>query len=134
MKEKKLTVIGDVDPVDIVEKVQKHWPNVDIISVSPMKEEKKAPPPETKPKEKSENFKDVVRYLFKEIDFRIENCGLQSSALLLIISVMTIPATINNKGVDVVVLVAIVILVGLFSLQRYGADRVGWFFALVVLL
>uniref|UniRef100_A0A0A0LRC4 Potassium transporter n=1 Tax=Cucumis sativus TaxID=3659 RepID=A0A0A0LRC4_CUCSA len=35
---------------------------------------------------------------------------------------------------DVVVLVAVVILVGLFSLQRYGTDRVGWLFAPVVLL
>lgn len=31
-------------------------------------------------------------------------------------------------------LVAVVILVGLFSLQRYGTDRVGWLFAPVVLL
>ncbi|KAL9453066.1 hypothetical protein AB3S75_008793 [Citrus x aurantiifolia] len=34
----------------------------------------------------------------------------------------------------VVVLVAVVILVGLFSLQHYGTDRVGWLFAPVVLL
>ncbi|XP_073312174.1 potassium transporter 11 isoform X2 [Primulina huaijiensis] len=35
---------------------------------------------------------------------------------------------------DVVVLVAVVILVGLFSVQHYGTDRVGWLFAPVVLL
>uniref|UniRef100_A0A5B7BUM9 Potassium transporter n=1 Tax=Davidia involucrata TaxID=16924 RepID=A0A5B7BUM9_DAVIN len=35
---------------------------------------------------------------------------------------------------DVVVLVAVVILVGLFSMQHYGTDRVGWLFAPVVLL
>lgn len=35
---------------------------------------------------------------------------------------------------DVVVLVAVVILVGLFSLQHYGTDRVGWLFAPIVLL
>ncbi|KAH9747284.1 Potassium transporter 11 [Citrus sinensis] len=34
----------------------------------------------------------------------------------------------------VVVLVAVVILVGLFSLQHYGTDRVGWLFAPIVLL
>ncbi|CAL0309720.1 unnamed protein product [Lupinus luteus] len=34
----------------------------------------------------------------------------------------------------VVVVVAVVILVGLFSMQHYGADRVGWLFAPVVLL
>lgn len=34
----------------------------------------------------------------------------------------------------VVVLVAVVILVGLFSVQHYGTDRVGWLFAPIVLL
>ncbi|KAI0494985.1 hypothetical protein KFK09_025131 [Dendrobium nobile] len=35
---------------------------------------------------------------------------------------------------DVVILVAVIILVGLFSLQHYGTDKVGWLFAPVVLL
>ncbi|XVF46034.1 hypothetical protein PTKIN_Ptkin02bG0255600 [Pterospermum kingtungense] len=35
---------------------------------------------------------------------------------------------------DVVVVVAVVILVGLFSLQHYGTDRVSWLFAPIVLL
>lgn len=35
---------------------------------------------------------------------------------------------------DLVVLVAVVILVGLFSLQHYGTDKVGWLFAPIVLL
>ncbi|WOL17708.1 putative potassium transporter 11 [Canna indica] len=35
---------------------------------------------------------------------------------------------------DVVVLVAVVILVGLFSVQHYGTDKVGWLFAPIVLL
>ncbi|EEF38737.1 Potassium transporter, putative [Ricinus communis] len=35
---------------------------------------------------------------------------------------------------DVVVLVAVVILVGLFCMQHHGIDRVGWLFAPVVLL
>jgi len=34
----------------------------------------------------------------------------------------------------VVVVVAVVILVGLFSIQRYGTDKVGWLFAPIVLL
>ncbi|GLT49477.1 hypothetical protein SLA2020_230290 [Shorea laevis] len=38
---------------------------------------------------------------------------------------------INN---GVVVVVAVVILVGLFSMQHYGTDKVGWLFAPVVLL
>ncbi|KAG6395888.1 hypothetical protein SASPL_142021 [Salvia splendens] len=35
---------------------------------------------------------------------------------------------------DVVVIVAVIILVGLFSMQHYGTDRVGWLFAPIVLL
>ncbi|GER41014.1 potassium transporter [Striga asiatica] len=35
---------------------------------------------------------------------------------------------------DVVVLVAVFILVGLFSVQHYGTDKVGWLFAPIVLL
>ena len=35
---------------------------------------------------------------------------------------------------DVAVLVAIVILIFLFSMQRYGTDKVGWLFAPVVFL
>ncbi|KAG4949263.1 hypothetical protein JHK85_043135 [Glycine max] len=35
---------------------------------------------------------------------------------------------------EVVVLVAVVILVGLFSMQHYGTDKVGWLFAPIVLL
>ncbi|KAK6917009.1 Potassium transporter [Dillenia turbinata] len=35
---------------------------------------------------------------------------------------------------DIVVLVAVVILVGLFSMQHYGTDRVGWLFAPIVLV
>lgn len=32
------------------------------------------------------------------------------------------------------VLVAVIILVGLFSMQHYGTDKVGWLFAPIVLL
>ncbi|XP_077244444.1 putative potassium transporter 11 isoform X1 [Tasmannia lanceolata] len=35
---------------------------------------------------------------------------------------------------DIVVVVALLILVGLFSMQHYGTDRVGWLFAPIVLL
>lgn len=37
-------------------------------------------------------------------------------------------------GTDYVILVAVVILVGLFSMQHYGTDKVGWLFAPIVLL
>lgn len=39
-----------------------------------------------------------------------------------------------NLSNDVVVLVAVLILVGLFSMQHYGTDKVGWLFAPIVLL
>ncbi|KAF7801352.1 potassium transporter 10-like isoform X1 [Senna tora] len=39
-----------------------------------------------------------------------------------------------EMSTGVVVLVAVVILVGLFSMQHYGTDRVGWLFAPIVLL
>lgn len=35
---------------------------------------------------------------------------------------------------DIVVLVSIVILIGLFSMQHYGTDKVGWLFAPIVLI
>ncbi|RWR89488.1 FK506-binding protein 4-like protein [Cinnamomum micranthum f. kanehirae] len=40
MKEKKLTVIGDVDPVNVVGKLRKLW-RTEIVSVGPAKEPKK---------------------------------------------------------------------------------------------
>ncbi|XP_059444657.1 heavy metal-associated isoprenylated plant protein 39-like [Corylus avellana] len=40
MKDQKMTVIGDVDPVDIVKKVKKYW-HTEILTVGPAKEEKK---------------------------------------------------------------------------------------------
>ncbi|PKU76448.1 putative potassium transporter 11 [Dendrobium catenatum] len=43
---------------------------------------------------------------------------------------------VNHPNISngVVILVAVVILVGLFSLQHYGTDRVSWLFAPIVLL
>ncbi|XP_025880952.1 probable potassium transporter 11 isoform X1 [Oryza sativa Japonica Group] len=35
---------------------------------------------------------------------------------------------------DVVVIVSVIILIGLFSMQHYGTDKVGWLFAPIVLL
>ncbi|RYR13493.1 hypothetical protein Ahy_B04g070460 isoform D [Arachis hypogaea] len=50
------------------------------------------------------------------------------------ISVLSAAGGIKVNRPGVVVLVAVVILVGLFSLQHYGTDRVGWLFAPIVLL
>lgn len=57
MKEKKLTVIGAVDPVSVVSKLRKYW-QADIVSVGPAKEpEKKEEPKKEEPK-KEEPPKD----------------------------------------------------------------------------
>ena len=45
MKAKKLTVIGPVDPVNIVSKLRKYWPLTNIISVGPAEEPKKKEEP-----------------------------------------------------------------------------------------
>uniref|UniRef100_A0A0D9ZQL0 Potassium transporter n=1 Tax=Oryza glumipatula TaxID=40148 RepID=A0A0D9ZQL0_9ORYZ len=39
-----------------------------------------------------------------------------------------------NMSTDVVVIVSVIILIGLFSMQHYGTDKVGWLFAPIVLL
>ncbi|KAI3775916.1 hypothetical protein L1987_45676 [Smallanthus sonchifolius] len=85
----------------------------------------------------------------------LEGHALKKNALLLLVLVGTCMAigdgiltpaisvlsasggiTIDHPGIstDVVILVAVVILIGLFSLQHYGVDKVGWLFAPVVLL
>ncbi|KAJ6415133.1 hypothetical protein OIU84_004014 [Salix udensis] len=40
MKEQKLTVVGDIDPVDVASKLRKNW-HTEILTVGPAKEEKK---------------------------------------------------------------------------------------------
>ncbi|XP_031275854.1 heavy metal-associated isoprenylated plant protein 39 [Pistacia vera] len=60
MKEKKLTVIGTVDPVNVVSKLRKYWPT-DIILVGPAKEpekEKKEEPKKEEPKKEEEAKKE----------------------------------------------------------------------------
>lgn len=51
MKEKKLTVIGTVDPVNVVSKLRKYWPAAELVTVGPAKEpEKKEEPKKEEPK------------------------------------------------------------------------------------
>ena len=40
MKEKKLTVVGDIDPVEVVSKLRKVW-HTEILTVGPAKEPEK---------------------------------------------------------------------------------------------
>lgn len=60
MKERKLTVIGTVDPVSIVRKLRKHWPTTDIVLIGPAKEPEKEKKEEPKKEEekKEEPKKD----------------------------------------------------------------------------
>ncbi|KAL2894412.1 Potassium transporter 10 [Bienertia sinuspersici] len=68
----------------------------------------------------------------------LEKHSSRKNTLLLLVLVgtcMVIGDGILTPAIsDVVVLVAVVILVGLFSLQHYGTDKVGWLFAPIVLL
>ncbi|OMP00320.1 hypothetical protein COLO4_12772 [Corchorus olitorius] len=58
MKAKQLTVIGTVDPVNVVSKLRKYWP-ADIVSVGPAKEpEKKEEPKKEEPKKEEEGKKE----------------------------------------------------------------------------
>ncbi|KAF6162164.1 hypothetical protein GIB67_008293 [Kingdonia uniflora] len=61
MKEKKLTVIGDVDPVDVVGKLRKLW-HTEIVSVGPGKEpEKKKEEPKKEEPKKEEAKKEEAK-------------------------------------------------------------------------
>ncbi|KAJ0042567.1 heavy metal-associated isoprenylated plant protein 39-like [Pistacia vera] len=56
MKDKKLTVIGDIDPVSIVGKLRKLC-HTEIVSVGPAKEEKKKEEPKKEEQKKDDNKK-----------------------------------------------------------------------------
>lgn len=58
MKEKKMTVIGTVDPIDVVSKLRKTWQSADIVAVGPAKEEKKDGKKDEKKDGKKEEKKD----------------------------------------------------------------------------
>ncbi|XP_008238952.1 PREDICTED: putative late blight resistance protein homolog R1B-19 [Prunus mume] len=59
MKERKLTVIGDIDPVDVVAKLRKGW-HTDILTVGPAKEEKKDEKKKDEGKKEDDKKKDPV--------------------------------------------------------------------------
>uniref|UniRef100_A0A0D6QVT4 Potassium transporter n=1 Tax=Araucaria cunninghamii TaxID=56994 RepID=A0A0D6QVT4_ARACU len=60
--------------------------------------------------------------------------GIFTPAISVLSSVGGIKVADPKLSDDVVVVLAVVILVALFSLQHYGTDKVGWLFAPVVLL
>ncbi|XP_072070034.1 potassium transporter 11-like isoform X3 [Arachis hypogaea] len=60
--------------------------------------------------------------------------GILTPTISVLSAVGGIKLTIPDVKNEVVVLVSVAIIVGLFSLQHYGTDRVGWLFAPIVLL
>ncbi|XP_077247446.1 heavy metal-associated isoprenylated plant protein 39-like [Tasmannia lanceolata] len=66
MKDQKLTVIGDVDPVNVVSKLRKAW-RTDIVSVGPAKEpeKKKEEPKKEEPKKEDDKKKYDITELVK---------------------------------------------------------------------
>ncbi|PON49090.1 Potassium transporter [Parasponia andersonii] len=60
--------------------------------------------------------------------------GIFTPAISVLSAVGGIKVRGPSMNPDVVILVAAVILVGLFSMQHYGTDKVGWLFAPIVLL
>ncbi|KAB1222073.1 Potassium transporter 11 [Morella rubra] len=60
--------------------------------------------------------------------------GILTPAISVLSAVGGIKVDHPHMSTGVVVVVAVIILVGLFSLQHYGTDRVGWLFAPIVLL
>ncbi|XP_076947387.1 heavy metal-associated isoprenylated plant protein 39-like [Bidens hawaiensis] len=68
LKDKKLTIVGDVDAVDVVGKLKKKW-YTEIVSVGPAKEEKK-PETEKKPAEDEEAKKKIKEQQEQEEAFR----------------------------------------------------------------
>lgn len=70
MKEKKLTVVGGVDPVVVVSKLRKNWPT-DILTVGPAKEpekkkeEKKPEDDKKKGEEKKKTDSEIYAELIK---------------------------------------------------------------------
>ncbi|KAK6137391.1 hypothetical protein DH2020_028863 [Rehmannia glutinosa] len=59
MKEKKLTVVGDVDPVEIVSKLRKSW-HTEILTVGPAKEPEKKKEDDKK-KVESEQIAELLK-------------------------------------------------------------------------
>ncbi|RWV86186.1 hypothetical protein GW17_00051945 [Ensete ventricosum] len=66
MKEKKMTVIGAADPVDVVGKLRKCWPTV-IVSVGPKEEPKKEDGKKEEPKKDDAEKKKEAEKMIKEL-------------------------------------------------------------------
>ncbi|KAL9314759.1 hypothetical protein ACSQ67_020211 [Phaseolus vulgaris] len=79
-------------------------------------------------------YKDIILILALVGTCMVIGDGILTPAISVLSAVGGIKVNHADLSNEVVVLVAVVILVGLFSMQHYGTDRVGWLFAPVVLL
>jgi hypothetical protein len=61
MKDQKMTVVGDVDPVDIVNKLKKYCWYREILTVGPAKEEKKEEPKKEEPKKDDKKKEEPLK-------------------------------------------------------------------------
>uniref|UniRef100_A0ACD5XZ57 Uncharacterized protein n=1 Tax=Avena sativa TaxID=4498 RepID=A0ACD5XZ57_AVESA len=60
--------------------------------------------------------------------------GILTPAISVLSATGGIKVEVPGMGNDVVVIVSVVILIGLFSMQHYGTDKVSWLFAPIVFL
>lgn len=65
MKEKKMTVIGSVDPVSVVMKLRKFW-HTDVVTIGPAKEEKKEEPKKEEAKKEEAKKEEAKKEEGKE--------------------------------------------------------------------
>ncbi|XP_042406197.1 heavy metal-associated isoprenylated plant protein 39-like [Zingiber officinale] len=65
MKEKKMIVIGSVDPVSVVMKLRKSW-HTNVVSIGPAKEEKKEEPKKEEPKKEEPKKEEAKKEEAKE--------------------------------------------------------------------
>ncbi|XP_075497223.1 heavy metal-associated isoprenylated plant protein 39-like [Primulina tabacum] len=68
MKEKKLTVVGDVDPIQLASKLRKLWATTDILTVGPAKEPEKQKDEEKKDDAKKDAVKKEEDQKKKELE------------------------------------------------------------------
>lgn len=71
MKDRQMTVIGDVDAIDVVGKLRKGWP-AEIVTVGPKEQPKDEATKKKEEEEKKKKEKEEAEKLIKEI--LSENC------------------------------------------------------------
>ncbi|RDX87502.1 Potassium transporter 11, partial [Mucuna pruriens] len=84
--------------------------------------------------EEQESMKSAILILVLVGTCMVIGDGILTPAISVLSAVGGIKVNQPRMSSGVVVLVAVVILVGFFSMQHYGTDRVSWLFAPIVLL